>query len=142
MLITGLDPADDSCLFHDEVFADLLCVVRLPGSTVDAHLAEATRFANDRLAGTLAATLLVDPVTATDHASALDRAVADLHYGAIGINEWAVMSLDVGYGTWGGSPATRRKRSAVGSARWPTPSNCANRRRPSSPTPAGPGSSP
>jgi hypothetical protein len=52
----------------------------------------------------LATTRLVDPVTAREHAPALDRAVADLHYGAIGVNEWAVMSLNFGNGTWGGFP--------------------------------------
>lgn len=104
VLVTGLDPADDSSLFRDEVFADLLGVVRLPGRTVEAYLTEATRFANERLAGTLATTMLVDPVTAKDHAWALDRAVADLRYGAIGINEWAIMSINFGYGTWGGFP--------------------------------------
>ena len=34
----------------------------------------------------------------------MDQAVADLRYGTIGINEWAVLSYNLGYTTWGAYP--------------------------------------
>ena len=104
VLVDRLDPATDDAFFRDEVFADVLGVVRLPAPSVDGFLAEATRFANERLAGTLAASVIVDPTAAKKHAYAVDRAVADLRYGAIGVNEWAVMATNFGYTTWGGFP--------------------------------------
>ncbi len=103
-LVEGLDPDSDDTLFSDEVFADVLGVVRLPAPTVPAYLDAATEFANQRLLGDLAATILVDPKTAQAEGAALDRAVAGLRYGAIGINGWAVMAGSFGYTTWGGFP--------------------------------------
>jgi acyl-CoA reductase-like NAD-dependent aldehyde dehydrogenase len=103
-LVDGLDPASDDTLFRDEVFSDVLGVVRLPASTVPAFLDAATEFANVRLLGDLAATILVDPRTAQAEGAALDRAVAGLRYGAIGINGWAVLAGSFGYTTWGGFP--------------------------------------
>ena len=86
-LVTDLDRADQCSLFSDEVFADVLGVVRLPAPDVP-YLQAATEFANNALAGTLAATILIDPATAKEHARALDRAVEDLRYGLVGVNEW------------------------------------------------------
>jgi acyl-CoA reductase-like NAD-dependent aldehyde dehydrogenase len=103
VLVTGLDPAENVSLFTDEVFADVLGVVRLPAATVEEYLAAATEFANERLSGGLAATMLVHPATIKAHPDAVDRAVADLRCGAVGVNEYAVM-VDVGYTTWGGYP--------------------------------------
>ena len=104
VLVTGLDPAEDASLFSDEVFADVLGVVRLPAATVADYLAAATEFANGRLAGSLAATMLVNPATVKAHAGAVERAVADLRYGAVAVNEYAVMVDTLGYATWGGYP--------------------------------------
>jgi acyl-CoA reductase-like NAD-dependent aldehyde dehydrogenase len=104
LLVTGLRPADRPRLFRDEVFADVLGVVRLPAPSVESYLEAATAFANEQLAGDLAATVLVDPATARRHRPALDRAVAGLRYGAVGVNEWALLAIQFGYGTWGGYP--------------------------------------
>lgn len=104
LIVDGLDPENESILFTTEVFADVLGVVRLPAGGVAGYLDAAVSFANERLTGTLAANLLVDPATAKQHATGLDRAVADLRYGIVGINEWAVMSYNLGYTTWGAYP--------------------------------------
>jgi acyl-CoA reductase-like NAD-dependent aldehyde dehydrogenase len=113
LLVPGLDPAGDCALFRDEVFADVLGVVRVPAPDVDTYLARAVGFVNDRLAGTLAATLLVDPVTAREHAQALDRAVTDLRYGSVGVNAWPIVSFFLGYPSWGAYPG--HTCAAVGS---------------------------
>ena len=104
LVIEGIDPDEDSILFTTEVFADVLGVARLPAGSIPDYLDAAVTFANDRLTGTLAANLLVDPATANQHAAAMDQAVADLRYGTIGINEWAVLSYNLGYTTWGAYP--------------------------------------
>jgi hypothetical protein len=81
-----------------------LGVVRLPASSLEAFLRVAVRFANERLAGTLAAHLLVDPATARTHSRLLDRAVADLRFGTVAVNEWAIVSFYLGYTAWGAYP--------------------------------------
>ena len=81
-LVTGLEPDHECSLFRDEVFADVLGVVRLPAPDVESYLARAAGFANDALAGSLSATLLVDPDTEAHHRPAVTDAVAGLRYGA------------------------------------------------------------
>ncbi len=103
-VVTGLDAGGEHSLFRDDVFADVLGVVELPAPSVAEYLADATAFANERLAGTLAATILIDPQTARTHSAALERAVQDLRYGAIGINELALIAFGLRYTTWGGFP--------------------------------------
>ncbi len=104
LLVTGLDPASNARLFREEVFSDVLAVVRLPAETVEDYLAAATAFANERLTGSLAATVLVHPATSRAHPDAVDRAVEDLRYGAIGVNEYGGLAAGMGYTTWGGFP--------------------------------------
>ena len=103
-LVTDLDPDSHCSLFRDEVFADVLGVVTLPAPDVDTYLGGAARFANEVLAGSLCATILIDPATATKHAGALDRAIAGLRFGAIGVNDWAGLAFGLGYPTWGAFP--------------------------------------
>ncbi len=103
-LVDVLDPQGAPSLFRDEVFADVLGVVRLPAPSTGDYLEAATEFANQRLAGNLGATLLVDPVTARSEATALDRTLQGLRYGAIGVNGWAIFAASLGYPTWGGFP--------------------------------------
>jgi acyl-CoA reductase-like NAD-dependent aldehyde dehydrogenase len=103
-LVTDLDPAADDSLFRDEVFADVLGVVGLPALSVPAYLAAATAFANERLAGDLAASIYIHPTTAQQHADALDRAVAQLRFGTVAVNEFPNWGYMFGYPTWGGDP--------------------------------------
>jgi acyl-CoA reductase-like NAD-dependent aldehyde dehydrogenase len=103
-LVTGLDPDQDCSLFSDEVFADVLGVVRLPAPDVESYLARAVEFANDALAGTLGAELLVDPDTEAHHRQAVTSAVAGLRYGAVGLNEHAGYSGAVPQLLWGAYP--------------------------------------
>ena len=105
LIAAGLDPGSDARLFSEEVFADLLGVVRLPGRSVPAYLEAAVAFANGRLAGNLAAMLLAHPRTMREHAAAVEGAIDDLAYGIVGLNESPNMSVAAnGCGTWGAFP--------------------------------------
>jgi hypothetical protein len=64
----------------------------------------ATRFANERCWGTLSCCLLVHHVTEDDHSAALARAVADLRYGAVGINVWPGVVYGLVAPSWGAFP--------------------------------------
>ncbi|MFI0989037.1 aldehyde dehydrogenase family protein [Streptomyces exfoliatus] len=100
-------------LLTDEVFGSALGVVRLPGATPESFLGEAVAFANDRLPGTLGATLLVHPRTEKDHRAAVDTALAGLRYGTIGVNCWSAIGFLLGYTPWGAHPG--HTRQSIGS---------------------------
>ena len=93
-------------LLTDEVFGGALGVVRLPGATTAEFLVNAVAFANDVLPGTLGATLLVDPETAKRESVAVDRAIADLRYGTVGVNAWSALAFLLGYTPWGAFPGS------------------------------------
>lgn len=111
-LVTGLDPSGKGgadAFFRHEAFCGALGVVELDVAAPDAFLAEATRFANERLWGTLSAVLVVHPTTADEHEAALDRAIAELRYGVVAVNVWPGVAFTLAAATWGaypGHPAT------------------------------------
>lgn len=102
-LIAELDATADEPAFVTEAFGAFLGVVRLPGDT-EQFLTDAVAFANDQLVGTLGASVIVDPRTAKTHAAALDRAIADLRYGGIGVNAWVAVGFLLARATWGAFP--------------------------------------
>ncbi|MFB6550754.1 aldehyde dehydrogenase family protein [Streptomyces sp. NPDC056405] len=108
VLVPDITDPDDPML-TDEVFASALGVVRLPGDDVPDFLRAATEFANERLPGTLGATLLVHPRTERDHRAAVDDAVATLRYGTFGVNCWSAFGFLLGYTPWGAFPGHTRE---------------------------------
>ncbi|MZD08827.1 aldehyde dehydrogenase family protein, partial [Streptomyces sp. SID5785] len=96
-----------------EVFAGALGVVRLPGGDAPGFLRAATEFADDRLPGTLGATLLVHPRTESAHRAAVDEAIAGLRYGTLGVNCWSAFGFLLGYTPWGAHPG--HTPAAIGS---------------------------
>ncbi|HTX58329.1 MAG TPA: aldehyde dehydrogenase family protein, partial [Verrucomicrobiae bacterium] len=92
------DPALDL-----EAFCSLLAVVELPGDPA-TYLANAVAFANERLWGTLGANLIVHPATMRERADELDRAIAELRYGCIGVNAWTGVGFLLCETTWGAYP--------------------------------------
>ena len=104
-LIAGLDSAapDDVC-FTTEAFAGVLGATSIAATSVDEYLARAVDFFNDHLWGTLGANIIIDPVTARRNAGALDRAIARLRYGCIGVNAWTGVGFLLAQVSWGAFP--------------------------------------
>jgi aldehyde dehydrogenase (NAD(P)+) len=100
-ILEDVDPTSDHPAFREEFFGPQYVTTTLPGDDVETYLAAAVSFANTRLAGNLGANLLVDPSTARAHEAALDRAVAELRYGCIGVNAWAGVVFLSSRGAWG-----------------------------------------
>lgn len=98
--------AHDDVAFQVEAFCSLLSETALDADTTEGFLDRAVAFCNDVLWGTLSMTVLVDPRTARQPAvaGALERAVADLRYGSIGVNIWHGWSFVLGVTTWGAYP--------------------------------------
>jgi len=103
-LVMDLDPHATQSLITEEVFAGVLGVVRLPGATTAEFLVSAVAFANDVLPGTLGASIFVDPATASRDRESVEKAVADLRYGSVGVNVWSALSFLLAYTPWGAFP--------------------------------------
>ncbi|MCH0573151.1 aldehyde dehydrogenase family protein [Streptomyces sp. MUM 136J] len=112
ILVPDVTDHDDP-LVTDEVFASALAVVRLPGTTPEEFLSQAVDYANDRLPGTLGATLVVHPRTEKAAGAAVRDAVAALRYGTLGVNCWSAVGFLLGYTPWGAHPG--HTRQAIGS---------------------------
>ena len=91
-------------LFSDEFFGPVLAQTSLAGDTAAEFLANAVRFANERLDGTLGATILVHPKTMRELGPRLDVALADLRYGSIGVNAWNAAAFLLVQAPWGAHP--------------------------------------
>jgi len=105
-LVDHLDPADaEEHLFTQEAFGPVLGVMRLPGTREPGpYLAAAVAFANEKLAGTLSASIHLHPSTQEALGSQFDDLVAELRYGTVGINAWAGTVFGMPGGTWGAFP--------------------------------------
>ena len=106
-LIAGVDPgnAEDMC-FTTEVFCSLFAETPIEAANVPEYIDRAVAFANEHLWGTLNATIIVHPKSLKDPAitAAVERAVADLRYGTVGVNYWAGAGFALSVTTWGAFP--------------------------------------
>lgn len=103
-LLVEVGAGDDATAIETtEYFAPVLGVVELP-SNGQEFLDAAVAHANEKLAGTLGANVLIDPVTQAALGDGFERAIADLRYGAIAINSWTGYVFLTPNLTWGGFP--------------------------------------
>ncbi len=106
-LVVGVDPVsvDDVC-FTTEAFCSLFAETALEADTVPEYIDSAVAFANQHLWGSLNATIIVHPASLKDPtiAAAVERAIANLRYGTVGINYWAGAGFTFGTTTWGAFP--------------------------------------
>jgi len=103
-VIEDVDPGSDSPAFTEEAFCQLVATTRLEGDDPASYLERAVAFCNERLRGTLNATILVDPATMRSIGPALAQAVDALRYGAIGVNLWGAAAFPLGVTPWGAYP--------------------------------------
>jgi aldehyde dehydrogenase (NAD(P)+) len=108
-LIRDLDPADrEDALFRREAWCPIIAETALGGDDPAAFLGEAVRFCNDQVWGTLSATLVVHPTSMRDPsvAQAVDKAIRDLRYGTVAVNQWPALGFAFGTTPWGGHPSS------------------------------------
>jgi len=103
-LLMDLDPEGDHLIFREEPWCPLAATTSLPGETAADYLGRAVAFCNERLAGTLDATLIVDGATARALGPAYDAALAALRYGTVAVNIWSAAGFVFGSTPWGGFP--------------------------------------
>ncbi len=106
-LIHHLDANDaDEICFNMESWCGQTSEVALPASSVVEYIDEAVDFCNQRLWGTLNASIFVHPKSLKDPAvaEAVERAIANLRYGSVAVNHWAGLNYGMVTPTWGAFP--------------------------------------
>lgn len=89
--------------FCSEAFCGVLAIVELPGD-LEQFARSAVAFANNALHGTLGANVVANPRTMREHRSVLDRTIADLRYGCVGVNAWTGVGYFITETPWGAYP--------------------------------------
>lgn len=106
-LVRGIDASDTThmCL-NVEAFCSLTSETALAADSPAQFVERAVDLCNDVVWGTLSMTILADPRTMKDPitGAAIERAIADLRYGSIGVNLWHAMSFAFSTTTWGAYP--------------------------------------
>ena len=108
-LLPGVDASrEDDRVFHQEPWCALLSETSVGSDDPVRFLDEAVPFVNEKVWGTLCATIVVHPATLKDPAAAaaLDRAVRALRYGTVAINLWPATVFALGTLPWGGHPSS------------------------------------
>lgn len=103
-LIPNVPPQAGEYALSTEAFCGVLATVSLPGSNATDFLAAAVPFVNECVWGNLSCVVLVDPRTQQQEPASLDRAIAALQYGAIGVNVWTGAMFSLPALTWGAFP--------------------------------------
>lgn len=91
-------------VLENEAFCALVAEVALDARDAGRFLERAVAFGNEVVWGTLSCTLLIDPQTEKTHKIAVDQAIAEWRYGAIGINIFTGVSFALMSTPWGAYP--------------------------------------
>jgi len=108
-LCPGLDPDDRAeRAFREESFCPVLFETSVGSSDPFDFVEHAVAFANDRLWGTLNATVIVHPASLKDPgvSASVERGITALRYGAVGVNAFPGLLFACGTPPWGAHPSS------------------------------------
>jgi aldehyde dehydrogenase (NAD(P)+) len=107
-IIEDVDSKSDHKVFTMEPWCSVISETTLGTTDPVQFLEAAVKFCNDKVWGTLSATIIVHPATRKDpkFAAALDKAVQELRYGTVAINHWPALGFAFGSTPWGGHPSS------------------------------------
>ena len=108
-ILPDLDPNDvQDRVWSQEPWCTVLSETSFERPDAAGFLQDAVKFVNEKVWGTLCATLIVHPSTLADPAgkAAVEQAIADLKYGAVVINTWGGAVFGLGTAPWGGHPSS------------------------------------
>ncbi len=103
-LIRDTNPNESPHLFDEESFVCVCAETQLSENAPETFLESAVDFVNDRIFGTLCATITLPSGFRQRQATAVDRALAKLRYGAVCINQWPGVAYGIMTPPWGGYP--------------------------------------
>ncbi|MBC7970263.1 MAG: aldehyde dehydrogenase [Verrucomicrobia bacterium] len=87
-----------------EAFCGVLADVSLNATDAGDFLTQAIAFVNEQVWGNLSCTILVDTRTQKHLGAEFEAAIAQLKYGAIGINVWSAVLFSLPVFSWGAFP--------------------------------------
>lgn len=105
--LKGVDAADvEHICFKEEQFCSILSETALEADSAPEFIKQAVSFVNQHVWGTLHAIIIIDPRSAKhpETAAALEKAIADLEYGTVAVNQYPAISYYIGLTAWGGFP--------------------------------------
>ena len=111
-LIRDINPDDaQDRVWTQEPWCTVLSETSFEPPDAAGFLAEAVKFVNEKVWGTLCATLVVHPSTLADPAgkAAVEKAIIDLKYGSVVVNTWGGAVFGLGTAPWGGHPSSSLK---------------------------------
>ena len=99
--------AEDIC-FNREPFMSLYSETSLEGNDIVEYIGKAVEFANNKVWGTLVASIVVHPKSMKDPVvgKAVNQAIEDLRYGSIVINNWGALAHYMTGTPWGAYPGS------------------------------------
>ncbi len=103
--IYGVDPsAANDIVFREEAWCPVIAETALEADDEAAFTAAASSFCNERVAGTLSATILADAASSRRLGPHVERLIAGLRYGTVAINHWSAVSYVLAVPPWGAYP--------------------------------------
>ncbi|HEY8711170.1 MAG TPA: aldehyde dehydrogenase family protein [Burkholderiaceae bacterium] len=104
-VVAPFDARSDSRAESFEVFGPAMGITELDAGDAESFLIAAVEYANQKLAGTLGANILIHPRTIRQIGrKRFEVIIAELHYGCIGINAWSGLGFLSPTATWGAFP--------------------------------------
>lgn len=115
-LLTEVSVEERPELFHEESFVCVCAETQLAGDTPEQFLDAATEFVNDRVHGTLCASVTVPPGFRRQHRDEFERCLAELRYGSVCVNQWSGLAYGLTSPPWGAFPGATLKdvQSGIG----------------------------
>jgi acyl-CoA reductase-like NAD-dependent aldehyde dehydrogenase len=98
----------------NEAFCGVMAEVSLDARSAPEFLSQAVALCNEKIWGTLSCAMLVDRATRRTHEREVEQAIADLHYGSIGVNVWPGVNFALSSTTWGAFPGHTAERIVSG----------------------------
>ncbi len=108
-MLTDVDAANTADrVFTQEPWCTVLSEVNFDSADTGTFLAQAVKFVNEKVWGTLAAMVLVHPSSEKDATVGpqIEAAIRELRYGAVVVNTWAGAVFGLGNAPWGGHPSS------------------------------------
>ncbi|WP_018177345.1 aldehyde dehydrogenase family protein [Jongsikchunia kroppenstedtii] len=102
-ILLKVDESTSQEALTTEYFGPVLAHTELPGEGID-FLRAAIEFSNDKLDGTLGASMIVAPADRKAMGAKFEEAITGLRYGTIGINVWSAIGFLVPTLSWGAYP--------------------------------------
>lgn len=117
-LIDSANPESHPLHFSEESFAPLCAEMTIESHLINEFLQKATEFCNDRLPGSLCASITVPSRGALVLDRYLNTCISQLRYGCVCINQWSGLAYSLLTPGWGGNPLSCRSygRSGEGQA--------------------------